>query len=380
MDHGYFKDRISAFYDRSLKPEEQAVVEEHLRECEECRKLLDDFKKLDALVEKHNGLDGEDYWEESARRIESQLGGEEGTEVTEVSRSGRWGLAWKLIAVAASVALLTVVGLHRDDIWEQTGPEKEEITAPYTVTPAEIDDTERAKGAERDLGAVTDEIQKEEELADVKDIADDNYRTPDAEEVMSPTTSPSVPEKAEPSSPVPGRMVEATRDASHKVKRAGESVRKEKPVATQETEVVSKNERVTYDAPGKVTADQDFEGADKIQPQALAEVEPDTVLAELRSQKDSLQGLMSKDKLWDTSELNSSLTEKKTMTNLVPPTKPSSADIENELIQVCFKIGMLTEDEKEFTEVRDIIEKVTKDPESSNRKLAESYLQQFDDR
>ena len=54
MDHGYFKDRISAYYDNNLKPEERVVIEEHLKECEECRKLLAELAKLDRLVEEHS--------------------------------------------------------------------------------------------------------------------------------------------------------------------------------------------------------------------------------------------------------------------------------------------------------------------------------------
>ena len=380
MDHGYFKDRISAFYDRSLKPEEQAVVEEHLRECEECRKLLEDFKKLDALVEKHSGLDGDDYWEKSARRIESQLGGEDATEVVEISRSRGWGLAWKLVAVAASVAILTVVGLHRDDIWEKAEPEKEKITAPASVTPSEFDDTDRTKGPGHDLGAVTDEIEKEKEAADVTNGADENYRALETPKVTPTVVSPSKKGKAEPVAPEP--VVESKRDVSQKPSRAVESDRKEKPAVAQEAEtgIVQQNEIVTYDTPGKISADQDSEGIDETQGEALEEIEPEAVLAQLRSQRDSLQGLMSKDKLWDSSGLTSSLAEKKSVTNLVPSAKPSPSGIENELIQVCFKIGMLTEDKKEFAEVRGIIEKVAKDSKSSNQKLAESYLQQFDDR
>ena len=39
MDHSYFKDRVSAYYDRDLPPYELQALEEHLKECAECRNL-----------------------------------------------------------------------------------------------------------------------------------------------------------------------------------------------------------------------------------------------------------------------------------------------------------------------------------------------------
>ena len=166
MDHGYFKDRISAYYDNNLKPEERVVIEEHLKECEECRKLLAELAKLDRLVEEHSQLGGDEYWEESARKIEKSLGFEEKTAITKVASSNWFGLTWKLAAVAASVVFLTVVGIHRDDIWKEEKPEQLLKSIPQVEAPADTgmeimtDEVKETRPAEVDEDLADREVQK----------------------------------------------------------------------------------------------------------------------------------------------------------------------------------------------------------------------------
>src|SRR5512138_2136801 len=117
MDHSYFRDRVSAFHDRELPPQELAVVEDHVRGCAECQELLAKLERLDALVAQHAELSGGDYWEKSARKIEERLGFAEQTEITPVKRAG-WdkGLVWKVTAIAATLAVLAFIGINRDKI------------------------------------------------------------------------------------------------------------------------------------------------------------------------------------------------------------------------------------------------------------------------
>src|SRR3989304_8185410 len=117
MNHSYFSDRISAFKDGALPPYEQAAIAEHLKQCNQCRAALAKLEKLDRLVDERSGLDGRDYWEDLAQRTEHRIGLEE-TRVTDIRPAGRgWGLGWKWISVAASVAILTFIGLHQSDIF-----------------------------------------------------------------------------------------------------------------------------------------------------------------------------------------------------------------------------------------------------------------------
>ncbi|RME18852.1 MAG: zf-HC2 domain-containing protein [Candidatus Zixiibacteriota bacterium] len=121
--------------DHGLPVDEQRMIEEHLQACDECRDLLARLKKLDALVETHSGLGETEYWEQLASRIDRRLqaAGEEKIVPVEAGRSV---FTWKLIATAASIVLVAVIGWR----WEQIfGPEQVTQTTPAdTVTkPAE---------------------------------------------------------------------------------------------------------------------------------------------------------------------------------------------------------------------------------------------------
>ncbi len=128
MDHGYFKDRLSAFIDRELPDYERQAVHEHLEECDECRKIIAHLQQVDSLVEKHSGLDATDYWEKAARQIENRIGVEDEAEtVTEMPRSGWSGLRWKITAAAASVAILIFIGLHQMDILDEANQDSTKV-------------------------------------------------------------------------------------------------------------------------------------------------------------------------------------------------------------------------------------------------------------
>ncbi len=122
MEHSFYRDKLSAFHDGQLTAEEQRMLQEHIDSCPECRKALEEYERLDALIDRHADLDDSDYWEKSARKIEKQLGFETTTEVTDVRRSWK-GLGWKIAAVAASVAVLTFIGLHQDELYQSATPE-----------------------------------------------------------------------------------------------------------------------------------------------------------------------------------------------------------------------------------------------------------------
>ncbi len=137
MDHGYFKDRISGYLDSELRDYEMEAMRRHLEECAECRGIYEDLRKLDLLVERHSGLDGDDYWEAQAQKIEARLGVDAGPEVTNIAGKRGWGFGWKLAAVAASVGVLTFIGLHQTEILKQDdGREPVTIQSPPAMTTA----------------------------------------------------------------------------------------------------------------------------------------------------------------------------------------------------------------------------------------------------
>lgn len=141
MNHSYFRDRISAYHDRELTPYEEKAIREHLVECEECRNLLAELEKLDKLVDEHSELEGKDYWEQSAQRIESQLDVESSINKTPATKhTPWWGLGWKITAAAASIAVLTFIGFHHSDIYDslETAPPQrkkvESVSSPEITT------------------------------------------------------------------------------------------------------------------------------------------------------------------------------------------------------------------------------------------------------
>ena len=169
MDHEYYKDRLSAYHDLELTPEEMHMMQEHVAGCEECQAKLAELAKLDRLVAEQSELAGEEYWEQAARKIEQRLGRptEEAAKVTDIKRSSR-GLWWKWAAVAASVAFLTFVGLHRFDILDRPVSETEapSVFAPKIDSPKEAPDpgratVETARKGKRNLDAVREEMTVE---------------------------------------------------------------------------------------------------------------------------------------------------------------------------------------------------------------------------
>ncbi len=122
MDHSYYRDKISAYVDNELSPHDREIIQQHISECQECRKLLAELEKLDRFVQQRSQLAGEEYWEQSAQRIEQRLGFTGETKVTDITPS-RWkGLVPKLAAVAASIAVLGFIALYERDISRQISP------------------------------------------------------------------------------------------------------------------------------------------------------------------------------------------------------------------------------------------------------------------
>ena len=134
MDESYFKEKLSAYLDKDLPPEEMAMMDQYVAEHEEARRILDEYRKLNDLVEKHSGLGESDYWERSARKIEEAIGFKHGNSVTDIRPKGRTGFVWKITAVAASAALLIFIGVHQWDILER---QKDEMVPSETRTTTE---------------------------------------------------------------------------------------------------------------------------------------------------------------------------------------------------------------------------------------------------
>jgi len=118
MVESYFKDRLSGYLDKSLPPEEMAVMDEYVKKSEEARRILAEFRKLDEFVREHSDLGGEDYWERQAQKVEQAIGLEASPKATDIRPRRSRNRFWRGIAVAASVGFLAFIGLHQSDIFD----------------------------------------------------------------------------------------------------------------------------------------------------------------------------------------------------------------------------------------------------------------------
>jgi len=140
-EHKYIYDLLSAYLDKELEPMKTEAVRRHLEICTECQKELERLRSIDQLVQQHGDLDGSDYWEKSAQTIEQKLGIAE-TVVTDIkqrkekTKSGTW---MQIAGVAASVAILTFIGIHHSDILDSpldSKIESDKIQAPSVLKEA----------------------------------------------------------------------------------------------------------------------------------------------------------------------------------------------------------------------------------------------------
>ncbi|HWR83051.1 MAG TPA: zf-HC2 domain-containing protein [Candidatus Deferrimicrobium sp.] len=187
MDHSFYQDRISAFFDNELPSQERELLTRHLEECPDCQKMLARLGTLDVYAEQHSGLVQTDYWERSARVIEERLGAVNGVPVSDVRRG--WWKGWyvKAAAVAASIAVLAFVALYEGKIRKQI-----ELEAPRLPGPKEA----RPKAAFDSSGGMSAEIGKDQKKAQEglptvqmpsgQDIDDKSFATTSAGDQLEP--------------------------------------------------------------------------------------------------------------------------------------------------------------------------------------------------
>ncbi len=189
MDESYFRDKLSAYFDKALSPEEMAMMDEYVRENAEARRILDDFRKFDAMVNQESELGDDEYWERSAQKIEQAVERADSNRVVEPlkSKSGSW--IWKAVPIAASIMLLTFIGLHQGDIFKNDVPR---IEAPQVGKEVSLPTPPQPRSDSMSVG-------KE----DMKAVSDGSIETDVASEDMDYVEDKGRPEKATIGIPTP---------------------------------------------------------------------------------------------------------------------------------------------------------------------------------
>jgi len=398
MDHGYFKDRLSAYIDQELTPEEIRAVSDHLEGCAECREQLTRLNELERLVAEHSGLDGDDYFKKAAQKIEQRLG-EVYTTVTDISgTSGQKfrGLWWKITSVAASAAILVFIGLHQDEIF---GPD--DLVLP-TDTPGELQplvfpgdgdmaDSFSNLGVNEEVSLPVEDqevsrLSKEAEDSEVleMEVAEDKRKDAPTIAMPVPDQIPELHEEAEvqmeemrppPSPPSPpkrtrrGAATSAVKDQTASKAVSDENYKLKQGVAADD-ELPSKSAMI--------------EGV--IDESTTIEVtEEDYVLSRDLSfwvqRRDSLLSLAVSvspveraKRIFSTSGTNSLAPAPST------PVSGQSADkVESDLLETWYWISKLSEDSAETVAAMAELERIAADSNSTNHDLAADYLRRLGD-
>lgn len=380
MEHSYFKDRISAFHDNELKHEERQLIADHLEQCAECRRLLQELERFDAMVEKHSGLAGGEYWEESARKIEAAIGDEESTKVVRIDSSYR-GLGWKLIGVAASIAIIAFIALYESDISDKVRRRGESaVSAPKPASEQPVDSLAGYVASEEIPPAAKGQLESNElkrggavdELAEPEEV-----ETAEAKREGIPVLVP--PVKLAEQDTLVSR--EKTKQAPRQV--ALDSPAKEIPRMSQ-VEVYQSVPPVMRDESARVEGEDigDLEA----RPGAPSEVEPTLTLEQWRARRDSLEIVVTRSDQseFDLAERASQFKAKKLDKQALTATVDSlSEKLEKEdpqlkLLEAYYQIGLLTDSAKERKAVGDRLRDYLEQDDSRYKLQAAWYLQQLE--
>jgi hypothetical protein len=176
MDERYFKDKISAYLDNELSPQERSIVDEYIRTHPEAQELLARLESLKRVSKGNMPLGGDDlYWERNARKIESAIGAAK-TEAPITTESSSWQNHWgKLTAVAASAVILFFIATNRDEVEKKALPppalqldgaskSSSDTTAPIELMPL----MEKPTPVKKDI-VQQKSVSKREEIAVAKE-------------------------------------------------------------------------------------------------------------------------------------------------------------------------------------------------------------------
>ncbi len=149
MDQSEIRKRLSRFLDGELPDNEIREIEELIKSDPIWQEEYNRMLSLQHIADRFELDADDDIWEKSRDKILSKIDADERleTEITEIKKSNTRGTIYKLVAVAASIALIAFISLYQFD---EVVPNQRVITTPQMKVngrnipvPEKITDRER---------------------------------------------------------------------------------------------------------------------------------------------------------------------------------------------------------------------------------------------
>lgn len=166
MDQSEIRKRLSRFLDKEMSDREIRETEELIKNDPVWQEEYNRMLSLQHIADRLELEADDDIWEKSRDKILSKIEDEQRleTEITEIKKSYKRGTVYKLLAVAASIALIAFISLYQFD---EISPNQKVLTTPQMKVngrnipvPEKISDEER-----RILESGKDHEQDETETA-----------------------------------------------------------------------------------------------------------------------------------------------------------------------------------------------------------------------
>lgn len=407
MNHDFYTDRLSAYYDMELKNEEFVMVDQHVQNCPECLAIIEEFKKFDSVVEENSMLAGDDYFEKAAQKIEAAISGPVETEVVEIQKksSSMGGLWWKLAGVAATLAVIAFISLYESDITDnleienQAAPEttadNDSVLVDKDLAVEESDasakgtfDTSAAIRIERQssgtipVTAEKDIVDKfksdnKKEAAEEIEAQIDKLADNDAEsikkEALQPKTSPQLtPQSIQKSDKEPELLKSKKIQTVQTDKLAADSKEKADIVSEPLSKDISADESAK-ETPYKIDRVQSLvpkKGSAKEILDEVKEEVADKDLSYWQNQKAQLEGSIQK----LSSNSLRTVQPKRTTTKKATELSNTETAMTLKLLEAHYNIARLSEDKKEREESVDYLKEMSENEDKSVVEKASEYL------
>ncbi len=179
---------LSAWFDKELSEAEMAEVEAYIQQSDEAKQIVAGYRAVKKLAQTSEASQA-DYWERSANRIEAAIDSASESKILPVRRSGWSNWTVKALSIAASISILTFIGLNQTEIIEsmshkQTIPEVQE-NAPIIELTADSIERQEADGeneSNSDYKSAEDDSQIDSDRSDTQE----NIKPDEMAEVVSP--------------------------------------------------------------------------------------------------------------------------------------------------------------------------------------------------